>query len=103
MFELKPYPLQPFRDRVDCGMAHREEATWTIRVEATAEFDESYQGDLDGYAWRDKQFRELQNRATAAVLRALSGVGGWRIRTGNRGLPATDEVLIHVELELETG
>ncbi|HEY5927639.1 MAG TPA: hypothetical protein VIV11_38405 [Kofleriaceae bacterium] len=80
-------------------MVHREEVTWTIRVEATAEFVESYDGELDGYAWRDKQFRELQNRATTAVLRALAGLDGWRVRTGNRGLPATDELLIHIELD----
>ena len=84
-------------------MLHREEVTWTIRIEASAEFDEAYDGDLDGYAWRDKQFRELQNRATTAVLRALAGVPGWRVRTGNRGLPATDEVLVHVELDTEAG
>jgi hypothetical protein len=80
-------------------MIHREEATWTIRVEATAEFEESYDGELDGYVWRDQQFRELQQQATAAVLRALSGLKGWRVRTGNRGLAATDELLIHVQLE----
>jgi len=84
-------------------MVHREEVTWTIRIEATAEFDESYDGDLDGYAWRDRQFRELQNTATAAVLRTLAGVPGWRVRTGNRGLPATDEVLVHVDLDTEGG
>ena len=84
-------------------MLHREEVTWTIRIEASAEFDEGYDGELDGYAWRDKQFRELQNRATAAVLRALAGVPGWRVRTGNRGLPATDEVLVHVDLDTEAG
>lgn len=83
-------------------MVHREEATWTIRVEASAEFDESYDGELDGYAWRDRQFRDLQQRATAAVLRALGGVPGWRVRTGNRGLAATDEVLIHVELDVDS-
>jgi hypothetical protein len=82
-------------------MVHREEATWTIRVEASAEFDEAYDGDLDGYAWRDQQFRELQQRATAAVLRALAGTPGWRVRTGNRGLAATDEILVHVELDLD--
>jgi hypothetical protein len=83
-------------------MIHREEVTWTIRIEASAEFDESYDGDLDGYAWRDQQFREVQQRATSAVLRALSGLGGWRVRTGNRGLPASDEVLIHVELDVDS-
>lgn len=85
--------------RYNRSMVHREEVTWTIRVEATANFDENYDGELDGYVWRDKQFRELQERATAAVLRALAGLEGWRVRTGNRGLPASDEVLIHVELE----
>jgi hypothetical protein len=85
-------------------MVHREEATWTIRIEATAEFDEAYDGELDGYAWRATQFRELQNRAAAAVLRAVASTPGFRARTGNRGLPATDELLIHVDLEVaETG
>ncbi|HEU4611074.1 MAG TPA: hypothetical protein VFS15_03310 [Kofleriaceae bacterium] len=82
-------------------MVHREEATWTIRVEASAEFGEDYDGELDGYAWREQQFRELQEKATAAVLRALSGLGAWKVRTGNRGLAATDEVLIHVELSVD--
>jgi hypothetical protein len=84
-------------------MIHREEATWTIRIEASAEFDESYDGDLDGYAWREQKFRELQQHVTASVLRTLAGMRTWRVRTGNRGLPATDEVLIHVDLELEGG
>jgi hypothetical protein len=81
---------------------HREEALWTIRIEASAEFDESYDGDLDGFAWREAQFRELQNRATAAVLRALAGTPGWRVRTGNRGLAATVELLINVELDVDS-
>ena len=83
-------------------MVHREEVTWTIRVEASAEFDTGYDGELDGYAWRDQQFRDLQQRATAAVLRALAAVPGWRVRTGNRGLSATDELLIHVELDVDS-
>jgi hypothetical protein len=81
---------------------HREEATWTIRIEAGAEFDDAYDGELDGYAWREQQFRALQNQAVAAVLRALSSTPGWRVRTGNRGLPATDEVLVHVELDVDS-
>ncbi len=83
-------------------MAHREEALWTIRIEAGAEFDEAYDGELDGFAWRDRQFRELQSKAVAAVLRALAGTPGWRVRTGNRGMAATDEVLVHVELDVDS-
>ncbi len=83
-------------------MAYREEAVWNIRVEASAEFGDDYDGELDGYAWREAQFRELQNRAVSAVLRALAGTPGWRVRTGNRGLAATDEVLVHVELDVDS-
>jgi hypothetical protein len=83
-------------------MVHREEVTWTIRVEASAEFDAGYDGELDGYAWREQQFRDLQQRATAAVLRALAAVPGWRVRTGNRGLAATDELLIHLDLDIDS-
>jgi hypothetical protein len=80
---------------------HREEATWSIRIEASAEFDESYDGELDGFAWREQQFRELQQQVTTALLRALAGVKGWRVRTGNRGLSATDELLVHAELDVK--
>jgi hypothetical protein len=83
-------------------MVHREEAIWTIRIEASAEFDEQYDGELDGFAWRESQFRELQNAVLAAVMQKLSRAPGWRVRTGNRGLPATDEVLIHAELDVDS-
>ena len=81
-------------------MVHREEATWTIRIEASAEFDEAYDGELDGYVWRGAQFAELQERVAAAVLRAVAGTPGFKARTANRGLPASDELLIRVDLDL---
>jgi len=83
----------------DRGMRHREETTWNIRIEASAEFDADYEGELDGYVWREGLFREVQRRAAAAVLRELAASRGWRVRTGNRGLPSTDELLIHIELD----
>jgi hypothetical protein len=83
-------------------MAYREEAVWNIRVEASAEFGEDYDGDLDGYAWREAQFRELQNRVVSAVLRTLAATPGWRVRTGNRGIASTDEVLVHVDLDVDS-
>lgn len=80
-------------------MIHREDTTWAIRIEAGAEFDEAYDGELDGFAWRERFRREVQPRVLAAVLRELAATPGWRVRTGNRGLPAHDEVLIHLELD----
>jgi hypothetical protein len=82
-------------------MRHREETTWNIRIEASAEFDPSYDGELDGYEWRDRLFPDLQRRVTAAVLRELAATRGWRVRTGNRGLPSSDEVLILLELDAD--
>lgn len=81
-------------------MAYREESSWTIRIEASAEFDEDYQGELDGYAWRERLFHDLKRRVASAVLNELASAGGWRVRTGNRGLPASDELLIHLEVDL---
>lgn len=83
-------------------MAYREEAVWNIRVEASAEFGDDYDGELDGFAWREAQFRELQNRVVSAVLRTLAATPGWRVRTGNRGIASTDEVLVHVDLDVDS-
>lgn len=81
---------------------YREEATWTIRIEAAAGFDDDYDGDLDGFAWRERQFRELQTTLLGAVMRALASAPGWRVRTGNRGLSSSDELLVHVELDVDS-
>jgi hypothetical protein len=83
-------------------MPHREDTLWTIRIEAGAEFDDDYDGDLDGFAWRARFHREIQPRVIAAVLRELAATPGWRVRTGNRGLPAQDEVLVHVECDVDS-
>jgi hypothetical protein len=83
-------------------MSYREEAGWVIRIEAGADFGDDYQGELDGYAWRDGAFREVQRRVLSAVLRELAATPGWKARTGNRGLPATDEVTIVLELDADS-
>jgi hypothetical protein len=80
-------------------MTYREETTWVIRVEVGAEFAEDYDGEQDGYAWRDRFHRELQPRVAAAVLRELGNAPGWTVRTGNRGMSARDELLVIVELD----
>lgn len=80
-------------------MRYREETSWTIRVEAGADFGEGYEGELDGYVWREQLFREVQRRVIGAVLREIAAMPGWRVRTGNQGLPATEEVVVHVELD----
>ena len=80
-------------------MEYREETTWTIRFEAEAGFDDDYDGDLDGYAWRERFYRDVQPRVIAAIFRELKSLSGWKIRPGNRGMSSRDEVLIHMELD----
>ena len=80
-------------------MDYREETTWVIRFEAGASFGEEYDGELDGYAWRELFYRDIQPRVVAAIFRELEKTSGWKIRPGNRGLSSRDEVLIHMELD----
>jgi hypothetical protein len=81
---------------------YREEAGWTIRIEAGAAFEDDYDGELDGYVWRETHFREIQRRVLAVVMRELAATPGWRVHAGNRGLPATDEVMLHLELDADS-
>lgn len=55
---------------------HREEGRFTVRVELSAEFDESYEGDDDGYAWLRAWQADVRPRLTRAVIDVL--------RAGNR-------------------
>jgi len=80
-------------------MEYREETTWVIRFEVGAGFDEEYDGELDGYAWREIFYRDIQPRVVAALFRELEKTPGWKIRPGNAGISSRDEVLIHMELD----
>ncbi|MCG8421650.1 MAG: hypothetical protein MJE77_27335 [Proteobacteria bacterium] len=79
-------------------MNYREETTWVLRFEVGASFDDDYDGELDGYAWRDQFYRDVQPRVVAAVFRELEKLPGWKVRPGNRGMSSRDEILIHLEL-----
>lgn len=79
---------------------YREETTWTIRLEVGAAFPDDYDGEDDGYEWRARFQREIQPAIAAAVFRQLRALDGWKVRPGNRGIAATDELLIHLELDV---
>jgi hypothetical protein len=79
-------------------MEYREETTWTIRFEVSARFEDDYDGELDGYAWRERFHDEVQPRLLQALIRELGALRGWKVHPGNRGISSRDEVLIHMEL-----
>jgi hypothetical protein len=78
-------------------MDHVEDTSWVLRIEASATFAEDYDGDEDGFAWRERFRSEVLPRLATAVLRELAALPGWRARPAARGLPGDDELLIKVE------
>ena len=76
---------------------HREERTYTITLRMSAEFDEDYEGDDDGYAWHQQFDRELRPRIVRAVIQTLLQLGGWKVTPVSRGQSDSDAL----ELECE--
>lgn len=84
---------------------HREEGRFTIRVELSAEFDESYEGDDDGYAWLTRFREQVQPRLAKAVfdvLRAGAATTGLPLRAipVTRGASPDENLEIDVRLEV---
>ena len=66
---------------------HREEGRFTIRIELGAEFDASYEGDDDGYAWLRRWQEEVRPRLARAVFDVLRDGGRFDAIPAPRGEP----------------
>jgi len=64
---------------------HREERSFAIELSLVAEFDESYEGDEDGFAWADRFDAVLKPRLVAAVTEALRGDPNFQLLAAPRG------------------
>ncbi len=64
---------------------HREERSYTVEVSLVAEFDDSYEGDEDGYAWYERFESVLKPRLTAAVSEALRADPRFTLLAAPRG------------------
>ena len=53
-------------------MSHREERSYSIEVNLVAEFDDSYEGDEDGFAWFQRFEGGLKPSLTAATMMTSS-------------------------------
>lgn len=82
-------------------MNYTESLTWNIRIEAQAEFPDDYDGEQDGFVWRDEFQRTVQPAVVAAVARELSRHSQYRLRGGNHGLPGQDEIVLHLDLQVK--
>lgn len=66
-------------------MPHREERSFAIEIALSAEFDDAYEGDEDGFAWFERFESELKPRLVAAVSGALSADPHFTLRSAPRG------------------
>jgi hypothetical protein len=75
---------------------HREEGRFVVRIELSAEFDEDYEGDDDGYAWLDAWRARVQPRLVRAVFEQLRAEPGFSAVPASRGKNPEDEIEIAV-------
>jgi hypothetical protein len=79
-------------------MDHREAGRFTIRVELEAEFDESYEGDDDGYAWLRRWQEDVRPRLARAVFDVLRDGARFDAIPATRGANPDENLEITVRL-----
>jgi hypothetical protein len=78
---------------------HREEATFVVRIELSADFAEEYEGDDDGYAWLERWRSSVQPRLTRAVFEQLRAEARFSALPVSRGKSPDDEIEIAVHFD----
>jgi hypothetical protein len=78
------------------GKVHREEARFVVSIELTADFDEDYEGDDDGYAWLARWRAAVQPRLARAVFEQLRADPSFDAVPVSRGKNPEDEIEIAV-------
>jgi hypothetical protein len=77
---------------------HREEASFTIRIQLSAEFNEAYEGDDDGFAWRERWRANVKPKLVRAVFDALRADPTFEATPITRGLSPDENTEIDVTL-----
>ena len=80
---------------------HREDGSFTVRIELSAEFGEAYEGDDDGNAWLERWRARVQPRIVRAVFEQLRAEPGFTAVPVSRGKHPDEEVEIAVRFETE--
>jgi hypothetical protein len=75
---------------------HREEASFTVRIELSAEFDEDYEGEEDGNAWLERWRARVGPRLVKAIFEQLRAEPGFTAVPSSRGKNPEDELEIAV-------
>jgi hypothetical protein len=80
---------------------HHEEAAFVVRLELSADFDEDYDGDDDGYAWLEAWHARVRPHLVQAVFERLRAEPGFTAIAASRGKNPDDELEIAVRFEPE--
>jgi hypothetical protein len=75
---------------------HREEGRFVVSIELSAEFEQDYEGDDDGYAWLEAWRARVQPRLVRAVFEQLRAEPGFSAVPASRGKNPEDEIEIDV-------
>jgi hypothetical protein len=76
---------------------HREEGSFSVHVELSAEFGDEYDGDDDGNAWLERWRARVQPRLTRAIFAELRSEPGFSAVPVSRGKNPEDalEIAVH--------
>jgi hypothetical protein len=75
---------------------HREEASFTVRIELSAEFGDDYEGEDDGNAWLQRWRARVGPRLVKAIFDQLRAEPGFTAVPASRGKNPEDELEIAV-------
>jgi hypothetical protein len=78
---------------------HREEGRFVVRIELSADFDESYEGDADGYAWLEAWRARVRPRLLRAVVDQLRSEPEFEAVPVSRGQDPEQEIEIAVRFK----
>jgi len=81
---------------------HREEGSFSVHVELSAEFGEEYEGDDDGNAWLERWRARVQPRLTRAIFEQLRSEPGFSAVPVSRGKNPDEAVEIAVHFAPST-
>jgi len=75
---------------------HREQGSFVVRIELSAEFSEDYEGEGDGYAWLSAWRDRVRPRIARAIFDELRAEPGFRAIPAARGVSPDEELAIDV-------
>ena len=81
-------------------MTHREQKTFTITLNLSADFSDDYTGEDDGFAWHERFQQAVRPTLVAAVYEALRREPRFRAVSAPRGRAPESALDLDVSYEV---